>query len=144
MGLGENLGPLRHDSTTFPRCQGKWVHFEGCFWLFWGSDGGPWGHRCVVRPPWMCRRWDGVANWVRVKIKGCCNMILITVKICHGKRVYVGSVFGYFGALMGACGVTDACHGLPGYGLDGVQWHYGSGLRYRGPCNMIFTTFQRC
>ena len=38
--------------------------------------------------------------------------------------------FSYFGALMGACGVIDACHGLPGYGLDGIQWHNGSGLRY--------------
>ena len=28
-GLGKNLGPLRHDSTTFLRCQRKWVHFEG-------------------------------------------------------------------------------------------------------------------
>ena len=65
LGLGKNLGPLRHDSTTFLRCQGKWVYF--------------------------------------------------------------GGVFGYFGALMGASGVTDVRCGHPGCAGDGMEWQIGSG-----------------
>ena len=34
MGLGKNLGPLRHDSTSVLRCQGKWVYFGGVFGYF--------------------------------------------------------------------------------------------------------------
>ena len=70
---------------------------------------------------------DGVANWVPVKIKGGRNMISITVKSCHEKRVYVGSVLGYFGALMGARGVTDVWCVHPRCAVDGMEWQIGSG-----------------
>ena len=42
LGLAKNLGPLRHDSTTFLRCQGEWVYFGGVFGYFGALMGAVW------------------------------------------------------------------------------------------------------
>ena len=65
-------------------------------------------------------------------------MILITVKTCHGKRVYVESVFGYFGALMGAWG-SLRCLAWPA-----LVWMRGDGVvKVKGHHNVILNTFQK-
>ena len=49
--------------------------------------------------------------WVLVRIKDHRNMILTAVKV---KCIYLRGVFGHFGVLLGAPGVMDAGHSLPG------------------------------
>ena len=88
--------------------------YWGRFWLFWGSDRGLWGHRGEAWPPWMCMRWDKVADLVQDKIKGLCNIILTTFQRCLEKLVNLRDVFDYFRALMEASRVTDMRRGLPG------------------------------
>ena len=42
LGLGKNLGPLRPDSTTFLRCQERWVYFGGVLGYFGDLMGAHW------------------------------------------------------------------------------------------------------
>ena len=53
--------------------------------------------------------------------------ILTTSQRCLGKCTYLGVVFGYFGALMGASGVAYVWRGFPECGGDGMEWPFGSG-----------------
>ena len=75
----------------------------------------------------MFMRQDGVVDEVWVKFQGLCNTILTTFQRCLGKYIYLGVVFGYFGALMRASGVTYVWRGFPKCGGDGMEWPIGSG-----------------
>ena len=57
-----------------------------CFWLFWGSDGGLWGHTGVAWPTWLWMRWNGV-----IKVNGRHNVISKTFQKRKGKGIYFGS-----------------------------------------------------
>ena len=54
--------------------------FWGCFRLFSGSDGGPWGLGCLMRPPWIGMRADGDEDWIGEQILARHDMILTTSK----------------------------------------------------------------
>ena len=44
VGPGKISGPRQHHFNHFSKVLGEMHIFRGCFWLFWGSDGGQWGH----------------------------------------------------------------------------------------------------
>ena len=69
--------------------------------------------------------WSGLLGLG--KNLGIHNMILTTFLRCLGKCMYLGVVFSYFGALMGASGVTYVWRGFPECGGDGMEWPIGSG-----------------
>ena len=51
LGLGKISGPMQHHFNPFSKVLGEMHTFRGCFWLFWGSDGGQWGHICMAWLP---------------------------------------------------------------------------------------------
>ena len=55
--------------------------------------------------------WSGLLGLGKNLGRG--NMILTTVSTFHGKCIYNGAVFGYFGALRGAFEVTEVHCGRP-------------------------------
>ena len=62
-------------------------------------------------------RLDEVVDWVRVRLKGYGNMILITPQRCYGKCVHFRGIFGPSRVLMGV-------HGSWMYGLDFLDMEF--------------------
>ena len=125
LSLGRNVGPPQNDFNHFSKAPGKMRLFWGCFWLLWGTNTGQ--YRCAVWPPWMWIRWDGVTNWVWLKIWGCRNIILATFQKWYGNCVYFG--------------ISDARRGLPrcGWGWSG-KLLLGKNL---GPLQNDFSHFSK-
>ena len=51
LGLGKNLGLLRHDFNHISKVEGEMLLFLRGFSLLLSSDGDPWDHGCVFFPP---------------------------------------------------------------------------------------------
>ena len=82
-------------------------HQGGSLRSFGGSDGGPWGWRCVFGPPGTWMRLDDTEIWVTEQILGHHDMILTTLKTDKGNRLF-WVCFQLFVCYEGAPGVGDA------------------------------------